>query len=133
MVLTRQQCLLVLEHLKWGGKPTCPYCGSTKATALTKENRYHCNHCYTSYSVTVNTIFHRSHVDIRKWFKAIHLFHQSPHNISGRSLAEQIVVTKNTACKMLKKIKTTNTEDRELLANISSFYQEFIDKAEQRK
>ena len=34
---------------------------------------------------------------------------------------------------MLKKIKTTNTEDRELLANISSFYQEFIDKAEQRK
>lgn len=111
MGLTRHQCFLFLEELRWNGKPICPYCSSKKSTALKKENRYHCNHCYTSYSVTVNTIFHHSHVDIQKWFKAIYLSYQYPDNVSSRSLSKDISVTKNTASKILKKIKAADEEE----------------------
>jgi transposase-like protein len=31
-----------------------------------KQQRYHCNNCNTSYSVTVGTIFHDTKLDLQK-------------------------------------------------------------------
>jgi hypothetical protein len=78
---------------------------------MDKGLRHHCNDCFTSYSVTVGTIFHKTHVDLQKWFKAIELVAQQSQNITVRSLADIIEVSKDTAASMLNRIKTLKRED----------------------
>lgn len=126
MALTNQKCRLFLESLRWNGKPICPYCGSDRATALEKESRYHCNYCSTSYSVTVNTLFHHSHIELKRWFRAIYLVCSSPSKISVRHLAKEISVTKSTASSMLRKIRNSQKKDNDFLEEIAYFYQKDV-------
>ncbi len=123
MTYNHEDCLALLEQIRWSGKPRCPYCQSTNSTAIKKEHRYHCNACFTSYSVTVGTLFHKTHVDLHKWFVAIRLVFNSPRGISVRQLAKEIGVNKNTACYMLKRIRQAIAEEQELM-------QRFIDMKE---
>ena len=53
-----------LEKVRWKDKPICPYCKSPSVISLPKENRHHCNSCNTSFSVTVGTIFHHTHLPL---------------------------------------------------------------------
>ncbi|QIZ70856.1 transposase [Oxynema aestuarii] len=107
-----------LEKIRWNGKPTCPYCGSDNSTPLKNENRYHCNQCFTSYSVTVGTLFHKTHIELSKWFRAINLVLNSPTNISVRQLAREIEVNKNTASSMIARIRKAAIEEREFLYSL---------------
>src|SRR5690242_11672284 len=93
---TDNECIHYLEHVRWQGKPTCPYCYVQKSTPM-KDGRHHCNGCGVTYSVTVRTIFHRSHLPLRKWFLAIRLIITSHGNISARQLAKIIGINRNTA------------------------------------
>jgi transposase-like protein len=115
MLRNQKDCLTLLEQIRWDGKPKCPYCGSTNATAYKSECRYHCNECFTSYSVTVGTLFHKTHIDLQKWFVAIRLVLNSPGGISVRQLAKEIMVNKNTACYMLDRIRRAMVQDEEFL------------------
>ena len=118
MTRNDEDCFAVLEQIRWGGKPTCPYCDSTNATAYKNEHRYHCNYCYTSYSVTVGTLFHKTHVDLRKWFLAIHLVLDSPGGISVRQLAREIGVNRNTAAYMIARIRKATDDEQQLILQI---------------
>ncbi|GAB4180894.1 MAG: hypothetical protein Fur006_15490 [Coleofasciculaceae cyanobacterium] len=111
-------CLTLLEQIRWNGIPQCPYCTSNNSSAIKKERRYHCNVCFTSYSVTVGTLFHKSHVDLHKWFLAIRLVLNSPGNFSVRQLAKEIGVNKNTAAYMMVRIRKAMKEEQELLQKI---------------
>ncbi len=113
-----EECLALLEQIRWSGKPKCPYCESTNATAYKNERRYHCNECFTSYSVTVGTLFHKTHVELQKWFVAIHLVLNSPGGISVRQLAKEIGVNKNTACYMIERIRNAMLEERDFLQKL---------------
>ena len=70
---TQKDCIEHLEMVRWNSTPICPYCNSKKQTPLKNENRYHCNTCNTSFSVTVGTIFHKTKIDLQKWFLALSL------------------------------------------------------------
>ncbi len=118
MLWNHEECLDYLEQIRWHGKPTCPYCGSTNGTAYKKEKRYHCNCCFTSYSVTVGTLFHKTRVDLQKWFWAIILVTESNGGIGVRELAREISVDKNTAMNMIKRIAQAKLEDQEMLCRI---------------
>ncbi|MDJ0773482.1 MAG: transposase [Mastigocoleus sp. MO_167.B18] len=37
MFETHEECLVCLEEIRWNGTPTCPYCGSVKATKYKKN------------------------------------------------------------------------------------------------
>ena len=100
---TQQVCVKHLEVIQWNSVPVCPYCDSKKQTPMPRELRYHCNDCKTSYSVTAKSIFHKTKVDLQKWFLAIRLTVQD--NISARQLAKEIEVTKDTACFMVNRIR----------------------------
>ena len=113
-----EECLALLEQIRWGGIPQCPYCQSTNSTAIKKEHRYHCNACFNSYSVTVDTLFHKTRVDLHKWFVAIHLVLNSSGDTSVRQLAKKIGVNKNTAAYILKRIRQSMAEEPELLQKI---------------
>lgn len=114
---THADCLILLEQIRWGGVPTCPYCNSTNATAYKQERRYHCNNCFTSYSVTVGTLFHKTHVDLQKWFLAIQILEENKA-ISIRQLAERVRVNKNTSSYMIMRIKKAWSNEQALLKKL---------------
>ncbi len=118
MINNNDKYLTLLEQIRWGVKPKCPYCESTNATAYKNERRYHCNDCYISYSVTVGTLFHKTHVSLEKWFLAIRLILNSPEAISVRKLAKEVGVNKNTACYMIERIYKAASEERELIQKL---------------
>ena len=62
---TESDCIAHLEYVRWKDKPKCVYCNSIKTTPLPKENRHHCNNCNTTFSVTVGTIFHHTHLALQ--------------------------------------------------------------------
>lgn len=101
----QKDCLQYLEKVRWQNKPICPYCKSPKQTPLKKEHRYHCNNCNTSYSVTVGTIFHKTHLSIQKWFLAISLILNAKKGISARQLARHLKINRNTAWRISMKIR----------------------------
>jgi transposase-like protein len=115
---TQDDCLAHIENVKWAGKPKCPYCNSLRVTALPKEHRYHCNACNTSFSVTVRTIFHKTRIDLQRWFLAIALVLNARKGISARQLARDIEVNKNTAWLMLMRIRKAMVEYGDLLEGI---------------
>ncbi len=118
LYLTEAACVAELERIRWHSGPECPYCKSDKQTPMLQESRHHCNSCNTSYSVTVSTIFHRTRIDLRKWFAAIHLFN-SRKRISVRQLAYGIDVNKNTACVLLSRIRQEFRRAPDLMHNVA--------------
>lgn len=115
---THDDCIKHLESVRWNDTPVCPYCKSTKQTPVIKESRYHCNTCNTSYSVTVGTIFHKTKLDLQKWFLAISLVLNAKKGYSARQLGRDIEVTKDTAWRMFMQIRKAFIEHGELLEGI---------------
>ena len=118
---TRADCIEHLEKARWQSKPICPYCESDRSTLIAKEHRYHCNSCYTAFSVTVQTIFHHTHVPLQKWFLAISIIlNYKADKVTARQLASAIGVNKNTAWGIIRKINEAMTEHdkRQLLISI---------------
>jgi transposase-like protein len=107
---TQEACLDHLEQVRWKNRPICPYCKSNNSTALPNERRHHCNNCNTSYSVTVGTIFHKTHLDLQKWFLAISLILNAKKGISARQIARDIKVNKNTAWYLAMRIRRAMSE-----------------------
>jgi transposase-like protein len=119
MLNSHEDCLVYLEKIRWNGTPICPYCGSTKASSYKKECRYRCNNCFTSYSVTVGTVFHKTHVDLRKWFHAIALLRRLDGNISVRKLAQEIGVSRAAASSIVERIHFAEGDDVKMLEEIN--------------
>jgi transposase-like protein len=115
---TEADCIAHLEHVRWNGVPICPYCKSDRTTPLPSEQRHHCNSCNTTFSVTVNTIFHHTHLALQKWFLAISLVLNAKRGISARQLGRDLEVNKNTAWFMGTRIRNAMFEQGELLKGI---------------
>ena len=123
---TEDKCLDYLEEIRWQGKPQCPYCESHKSTPMKKERRHHCNNCNTTYSVTVQTIFHRTRMPLQKWFLAICLILNAKKGISARQLARDLKVNKDTAWYMGMRIRRSMLNERELLRGIVEMDETYI-------
>ncbi len=115
---TRESCVWHLERVVWRGGPVCPYCRSANQTPSKGTFRRHCNNCNTSYSATVGTIFHQTHIDLRCWFVAIARELAEPGSCTARRLSNDISVSKDTACRMLAKIRNASHEELALLKKV---------------
>ena len=66
-----------LERVRWNGKPSCHYCKSEKTSIHASKDRsvrrWQCHKCRSAFSVTVGTVFHKTHVPLKKWFLIIAL------------------------------------------------------------
>ena len=121
-----ENCIRHLEQVRWNGVPRCPYCKSTSTTATPKELRHHCNNCNTAFSVTVQTIFHNSKLDLQRWFLALALILNAKKGISARQLARDIEVNKNTAWYMAMRIRKALVDSGELLRGIVEVDETYI-------
>lgn len=116
----QEDCISFLEHYTWGNKPTCPYCNpELQVYAISKMGqRYHCNGCNSSFSVTAKTIFARTRCDLRKWFLAIYIQANPSTKLSARDLGSKIKTTKDTALLLSDKIRKASIENPSLIAII---------------
>ena len=124
----QKDCIRHLEKARWGNKPRCPYCYSLRTTRHKKELRHYCNNCKTSFSVTVRTIFHRTHLPLQKWFLAISLILNAKKGLSSLQLSRDLDVNKNTAWRIAMQIRSAmrQKESRELLTGIIKMNETYI-------
>jgi transposase-like protein len=99
-----------LEAIRWPDGPVCPHCGGMeKATVLkgksTRPGVWKCGHCFKPFSVTVGTVFERSHVALHKWFQAVYLLCCSKKGISSKQIERMLGVTYKTAWFMTHRIR----------------------------
>ncbi|MDP3941044.1 MAG: hypothetical protein Q8Q49_01915 [bacterium] len=66
----------------------------------------------------VRTIFHKTKIDLQRWFLAIALVLNAEKAISARQLAQKIKVNKNTGWFMLMRIRNAMREQREFIEKI---------------
>ena len=114
----KKDCIHFLESVRWNNIPVCPYCNSTNSTAHKDGIRSHCNNCNTSFSVTTQTMFHKTKVELQKWFYSILIFNTSLGKISVRKLSKNIQVNKNTSYYIIDRIKKSIIDDKYLLDKI---------------
>ncbi len=125
---TQDACIDHLEKIRWHGKPTCPYCNSQNSTPMVGERRHHCNNCNRSYSVTVRTIFHHSHMPLQKWFLAVSLILNAKKGLSSRQLARDLEVHRNTAWRIAMQIRRAmmQAQHRELLVGLEEADETYV-------
>ena len=123
---TQSDGLTYLEKVRWNNEPVCPKCRSSKFSPVTGKQAYHCNFCNRTFTVTTNSIFHKSKIDIQKWFYAIIVMLQPSENITARDLAQKINTTKDTAWAIQKKIKNALITSPELISAIDRTLNQII-------
>ncbi len=103
-----------LEKLQWPHGPVCPHCGVIdQATAMkgksTRPGVYKCRACEKPFSVTVGTVFERSHIPLTKWLLATQLLTSSKKGMSAHQLHRMLGVTYKTAWFMAHRIREAMT------------------------
>ena len=109
-----------LEAHLWPDGPICPHCGNINEATLVQGNKdtkaphrdglYMCNACRQQFTVTVGTIFERSHVPLNKWLQAAFLICSSKKGISSHQLHRMLAVTYRTAWFMSMRIREAMRE-----------------------
>lgn len=120
---------LLLEELRWHGKPVCPHCGNgeksyfltpksktgTRGTGMPDANGkrsqsvrrvWKCAACRKQYSVLTNTIFHGSHVALSTWLTVMVQMVSAKNGIAAREVERMHGVTSETAWFMLHRLRT---------------------------
>jgi transposase-like protein len=81
-----------LESVRWPDGPYCPHCGTTSEGVTKLEGKahraglYQCNECGQQFTITVGTLYERSHIPLNKWLLATHLLCASKKGISSHQL-----------------------------------------------
>ena len=97
-----------LEAIRWPDGPVCPHCGTVGAAyGTSRPGLYRCASagCRMDFSVTVGTVFERSHVPLHKWFLAVYWLCSSKKGCSAHQLHRMLGVTYKTAWFMAHRIR----------------------------
>ncbi len=105
-----------LERLRWPKGPICPKCGSVskehyKLDATRREGLWKCRDCREQFTVTVGTVFERSHIRLNIWLQAAHLLCSSKKGMSSNQLHRLLGVTLKTAWFMSHRIREAMKPD----------------------
>ena len=95
-----------LEELRWPNGVCCPRCKFEKISRIHKRNQYDCDSCRYQFSVTLGTMFHDSHLPLRKWFLAIYMICESKKAVSANQLKRMLKVSYKTSWHLCHRIRT---------------------------
>jgi transposase-like protein len=99
-----------LESLRWADGRFCPHCGEAEKTSPVRGKKhrtglYYCNGCKKQFTVTIGTVFERSHIPLNKWLLAFHLMNASKKGISAHQLHRMLGITYKSAWFMAHRIR----------------------------
>lgn len=115
---TQEQCLAYIEKKRWGGAPSgCIYCGSVRvgrhASADRASQRWQCHDCHVAFSVTVGTIFHRTHIPLQNWFLLLGLMLNAKKSASACQIARDLGMRRATVWSMMHRVRAVMAKDQE--------------------
>ncbi|MDB5271786.1 MAG: hypothetical protein JWO58_153 [Chitinophagaceae bacterium] len=128
---TDNDCRKYLADLRWKDGVKCPHCQNKekKIYAYKNDRLYKCTGCNKQFTVTVKTLFDRSHIPLRKWFLAVFLFSSHKKGISSYQLGKDIKVTQSTAWFMLHRIRHSmnhNSEFKKLIGDVVEIDETYV-------
>jgi len=99
-----------LEGIRWANGVYCPHCGGYDdirklGGAAADKGLWHCKPCRKKFTVTVGTVFERSHIPLTKWLAAFHLMSASKKGISAHQGHRMLGLTYKTAWFMWHRIR----------------------------
>ncbi|MGQ0742106.1 MAG: IS1595 family transposase [Alphaproteobacteria bacterium] len=102
-----------LESLLWPEGPVCGHCGTIGDCAPIKgrEGLYQCNSCRKQFTVTVGTVFERSHIPLNKWLTAAFLICASKKGISAHQMHRMLGITYKSAWFMMHRLREAMKQD----------------------
>jgi transposase-like protein len=121
---TKADCIQHLERVRWRGFPACVYCGADRvshnrdASRGATAERWKCQRCLKSFSVTVGTIFHNTHVDLQRWFLLIALMMNAKKGLSAMQAARDLEMRRPTVWSMMHRIRRAMDDDGQLLRGV---------------
>lgn len=100
-----------LESRLWPEGPICGHCGTIdEAKALSsRPGTYQCNACRKQFTVTVGTVFERSHIPLNKWLMATFLFCASKKGVSAHQMHRLLDITYKSAWFMMHRLREAVT------------------------
>jgi len=106
-----------LEARIWANGRFCPHCGVVNESTLLqgKSHRpglYQCNSCREPFTVTVGTLYERSHIPLNKWLAATHLMMASKKGMSAMQVHRMLGVSYKTAWFMCHRIRESLRETK---------------------
>lgn len=111
----KNEARLYLERVRWPNGPVCPHCGSEKghyvlkgkegSKASVRQGVWKCKECRKQFSVTVGTVFEKSHIPLNKWLLAAFLLCSSKKGMSAHQLHRMLGVTYKTAWFMFHRLR----------------------------
>ena len=102
---TEDDCLQMLEKLRWRNGFVCPNCGHDSGYRLANRRIIQCSLCRYQALVTAGTVFHKTRVPLRNWFWIIFLVAQDKGGASALRIAKQLGMHYRTVWHLLHKIR----------------------------
>jgi transposase-like protein len=102
-----------LESIVWAQGRFCPRCGGFDRITKVKGGRmglWRCGPCKRQFTVTVGTVFERSHIKLHLWFQAAHLMASSKKGISAHQLHRTLGITYKSAWFMAHRLREAMRE-----------------------
>jgi transposase-like protein len=116
----------LVESIRWPNGPICPHCGTvneatylepkgegrkTRSGKVSARRVWKCRvkGCSKQFSVTIGTIFERSHISLDKWLLATYLMCSNKNGVSAHELHRELGVTYQSAWFMCHRIREAMT------------------------
>lgn len=126
---TKEAAVAHLEKVRWPDGPHCPKCGADTVARKAEPgqaDRLQCWSCERSFSATVGTIFHNSHIDLQKWFLLIALMLNAKKGLSAMQAARDLDMRRPTVWSMMHRIRAAMTDDGKLLSGLVEMDEAYI-------
>jgi transposase-like protein len=126
---TKEAATAHLEKVRWPHGPECPLCGSTSTARHAEKSqadRLQCWDCKKSFSATVGTIFHNSHIDLQRWFLLITLMLNAKKGLSAMQAARDLEMRRPTVWSMMHRIRAAMVDDGRLLSGLVEMDEAYI-------
>ncbi len=101
-----------LESRRWPRGPMCPRCGGVepykitpKPGSPTREGLWKCRACRQPFTVTVGTVFERSHIPLSKWLIALHMMAASKKGFSAHQIHRMLGLSYKSAWFMMHRLR----------------------------
>lgn len=107
---TEEECMEILQKIKWENGFVCSKCGNTNSCRGKSEFSKRCTKCKKEESVTANTLFHRCKIPLNKAFEIAFLACNFPA-ISSYELSRQSSMRHMTCYKFQKKVQACKEDD----------------------
>jgi transposase-like protein len=107
---TDEECRETIKHLRWPAGVTCLHCKSDNVAPVADRKVFVCYSCRYQFSVTVNTIFHDSHLPLTVWFFVTYLMTESRKGLSANQVKRMFGVSYKTAWYLCHRIRAAMKE-----------------------